>query len=462
MRVRGKIMGVMKQKIFRKNFMKELAVLVFPIAMQNLITSSVQLADTVMLGRVSQTALSASSLAGQVGFILFMIYYGLSSALTILASQYWGRKDHTTIGRIFGIGLMISIAVSALVTAVCVLFPEFVMSLWTNVPELVMEGALYLRIVSWSYLFLAITQPYLAIMKSCERVQLSTVISSAALVLNVILNALLIFGLFGFPKLGIAGAAIATLISRLAELVICLFDFRKQKILSHDVRSFFDIPSVLVSDFRRYCMPALINDVLWVLAYNMNSVIMGHLGSDMVAASSVVGVARELVAVVGFGISSAAAIMLGKEIGEGNNDLAARDGDAILLTAFAVTIMQGVLLYAARPFIRHMVLLTDTAGSYLMYMLTISCFYQILQVMNTILIASIFRCGGDTRYGVRLDLISMWAVTVPIGLLAAFVLKLPPLMVYTILCIDEIFKFPFAMIHYRSGTWNRNLTRSEF
>jgi len=433
-------------------------VLVFPIALQNLITSSVQLADTVMLGRLSQTALSASSLASQSGFILHMVYFGLASALTILASQYWGKRDTETIGRIFGIGLTISAMAAIPLSAITILFPRAVLCIWTNVPELIQEGSVYLRIVGFSYLLLGISQPYLSIMKSCERVRLSTCTSLAALFVNVVLNYFLIFRM----HLGIRGAAYATVFSRLAEVLIILADFSTQTILNRNPLSWFRIPSALVSDFRRYCAPALWNDVLWVLAYNMNSVIMGHLGSDMVAASSVVGVARELVAVTGFGISSAAAILLGKEIGEGNSRLAQQDADAILLVTFAAGILQGILLWLSRPFIRNAVILSDTAGNYLMYMLSISCFYQILQVVNTLLIASVFRCGGDTRYGVMLDLVSMWAVTVPLGLLAAFVLKLPPLAVYTILCIDEIVKFPFAMHHYRSGVWNRNLTRESF
>ncbi len=450
------------KSLFRKNFAKELTILVFPIVIQNLITSAVQLADTVMLGRVSQTALSASSLAGQSGFILYMIYYGLASALTILASQYWGKRDLTTIGRIFGIGMIISAVVAVPITLLCVLFPQAVMRFWTNVPELITEGAVYLRIVSISYLFMGITQPYLAIMRSCERVKISTAVSSAALILNVILNGLLIFGLFGFPKLGLKGAAIATVLSRGAEVLICIADYRKQTILIRQPASWFSIPSALIHDFRRYCLPALLNDVLWVFAYNMNSVIMGHLGSDMVAASSVVSVARELVAVVGFGISSAAAIMLGKEIGAGDNELAQKDADAILIASFGVSVVQGIILYMLSPLICKAVILSETAAKYLLYMLKISCIYQILQVLNTTLIAAIFRCGGDSKYGMRLDILSMWILTVPAGLLSAFVFHLPPLAVYTILCIDEVSKFPFALAHYRSGTWNRNLTRNVF
>ena len=374
----------MKRGVFRRNFGRELAALVFPIVIQNLISCSVQLADTVMLGRVSQTALSASSLAGQVGFILNIIFFGLNSALTILASQYWGKKDTDTVGRIFGIGLCFAAIISFLITAV----------------------------------------------------------SAAALVINVTLNAILIFGLLGFAKLGIIGAAIATVISRFAELIICVRDFYRQNILSRNIASFFRVPKTLLNDFRRYGLPAIFNDVLWVFAFNMNSVIMGHLGSDAVAASSVVAVARDLVTVTGFGISSAAAIMLGKEIGEGNHAQAKSDASAILLVTVAVTVVQGLVLYSLRYPIADMVILTDTARRYLIYMLTISCVYQSFQVLNTMLIASILRCGGDIRFGIRLDIIAMWFVTVPLGILTAFVLRLPPLTVYTCLCIDELFKFP--------------------
>ena len=456
------MMIAMEHRIFRKNFARDLLALVIPIMIQNLISSSVQLADTVMLGRLSQTALSASSLAGQTGFILFIVYFGLASALTILSSQYWGKKDTETIGKVFGMGLFLSAVISVPVSLICFFFPKQVLFLWTNETELLAEGAKYLRIVSISYLALGISQPYLAIMRSCERVRLSTRVSSFSLILNVILNALLIFGLAGFPRLGIIGAALATLLSRIAELLICLIDFHFQTILPKNIRNWFRIPEILQKDFRVYCMPALINDVLWVLAYNMNSVIMGHLGSDMVAASAVTGVARELVAVAGFGISSAAAILLGKEIGEGNNELAKQDADAILITSLGTGILQGILLYAAIPLITMAAVLSETSQQYLVYMLKVSCFYQILQVLNTTLIASIFRCGGDSKYGMRLDILSMWALTVPAGLLSAFVLKLPPLTVYTILCIDEISKFPFAMRHYFSGSWNRNLTRDSF
>jgi len=415
-----------------------------------------------MLGRVSQTALSAGSLANQIYFILAIVYFGLASSITILSSQYWGRKDYQTIGSIFGIGLLISAAFSIPVAIVSFLIPETVLLFWTNDPLLIQEGASYLRIVSFSYLCMTISQPYLSIMKSCERVRLSTRISVIALVINVTGNAILIFGLFGLPAFGIKGAAIATCIARFTELLICGRDYLKQNILSHDPRSFFQIPKELRYDFNRHCMPAFLNDLLWGFAFNMNSVIMGHLGSDMVAASSVVSIVREILTVVGFSIASGSAILLGKEIGEGNLELARKDASEILHLTVLVSLIQAGVLYAVSGFIPGLVVLSETAKGYLLYMLKISCLYTIGQVINTLLIASFFRCGGDSKYGMRLDMVSMWGFAVPIGLLSAFVLHLPPLTVYTLLCLDEAVKLPFALYHYKQGNWINDLTRTAF
>ena len=415
-----------------------------------------------MLGRVSQTALSAGSLANQIYFILAIVYFGLASSITILSSQYWGRKDYQTIGSIFGIGLLISAAFSIPVAIVSFLIPETVLLFWTNDPLLIQEGASYLRIVSFSYLCMTISQPYLSIMKSCERVRLSTRISVIALVINVTGNAILIFGLFGLPAFGSKGAAIATCIARFTELLICGRDYLKQNILSHDPRSFFQIPKELRYDFNRHCMPAFLNDLLWGFAFNMNSVIMGHLGSDMVAASSVVSIVREILTVVGFSIASGSAILLGKEIGEGNLELARKDASEILHLTVLVSLIQAGVLYAVSGFIPGLVVLSETAKGYLLYMLKISCLYTIGQVINTLLIASFFRCGGDSKYGMRLDMVSMWGFAVPIGLLSAFVLHLPPLTVYTLLCLDEAVKLPFALYHYKQGNWINDLTRTAF
>ena len=443
----------------RPGFYHELFMLVLPIMAQNLITSAVSMADVMMLGQVDQTSLAASSLAGQVQFLLNVVYFGLASAVTILGAQYWGKGDRKTIARILGIGLIVSMCFALTATAGALFFPGTVIGIWTNDPVLAEAGIRYLKLVALSYFFSGLSQPYLAVMKSCERVMLSTVISAIALGSNVVLNAVLIFGLLGFPAMGIEGAALATTICRGIELLICVIDFLHQKTIPRSLLNMFRIPRSLAGDFVRYCLPAFINDFMWGLAFSVNSMIMGRLGSDIVAANSVVSVARELATTAGFGISSGTAILLGKEIGEGFLKRAKEDADACLRTSFQVGLLQGLVILIMTPFIPHFVKVSETASHYLVVMMLINVFYQMGQVINTVLIASIFRCGGESGYGMKLDLICMWGYAVPLGLIAAFVLRLPPLIVYMLMCTDEFAKMPFAVRHYKSGSWLRNITR---
>jgi Na+-driven multidrug efflux pump len=221
----------------------------------------------------------------------------------------------------------------------------------------------------------------------------------------------------------------------------------------------FRIPRGLVEDFGRYSLPAFINDAMWGLAFNMNSIIMGHLGSDIVAANSVVAVARDLVTVVGFGISAASSIMLGKEIGENRLEDARKDASSIMRVALISSIISGLVLLAISPFIPGLVKISETAAHYLKIMLYINVVYQLGQIINTVLIASLFRCGGDSKYGMILDIACMWGFAVPLGLISAFVLKLPPLIVYILMCTDEFAKMPFAIHHYLAGNWIKNITR---
>ena len=443
----------------RPGFYRELFVLVIPIVIQNLIASSVSVADTLMLGNVDQTSLSASGLAGQLMFLINVMFFGLNSALTILASQYWSKKDVKVISKILGIGLIIAMIVTVSFSAAAFFIPRHVMWIWTDDPELIAAGAKYLRFVAPSYIFLGLFQPYLTILKSCERVVFSTVTSTAALFINVIFNYLLIFGHGPFPELGIEGAAIATSISCGSGALICLIDFLRQKVLPKSLRVMFGIPRALVVDFFKYSLPAFVNDVMWGLAFTVNSIIMGHLGSDIVAANAVVSSVRDLVTVVGFGISAAASIMLGKEIGENKLDVAKKDASSIVRVTVFSGFISGFVLLLISPFVPGLVDITETAIRYLQIMLYINIAYQMGQIINTVLIASIFRCGGNSKYGMVLDIICMWCFAVPLGLISAFVLKLPPLIIYVLMCTDEFAKMPFAVHHYLKGGWVRNITR---
>lgn len=442
-----------------QSFHRTLARLAIPIVLQNLITTAVSSADVIMLGFVSQDALSAGSLASQIMFILNLVYAGISSGIVMLAAQYWGKQDTLTIERIMGIGMRFSILISTAFFIMACFFPSLLMRIFTNEETLIAAGIPYLRVISFSYLFMSVSQVYLCTMRAIERVLFATAANGSALVLNIILNAVFIFGLFGTPKLGIMGVALATSISRAVELLICLTDNVIFRTIRFRIRTLWERNQILFSDFLKYSLPAFGNEVVWGVAFSMYSVIMGHLGSDIVAANAVVVVARNLGTVACFGIANAGAIILGKSIGAGHVETVKTDASRFCRITFVSGIVGGIVIFLLKPLFLNMAELTPTAQSYLNTMLFINMYYVLGQAMNTAVICGIFRSGGDSRWGFICDAVDMWAYAVPLGFLAAFVWKLPPMWVYFLICTDEFAKIPFVYRHYKSYQWLKNITR---
>lgn len=441
------------------SFSKNLLRLAVPIVLQNLVTTAVSSADVIMLGFVSQDALAAGSLASQIMFILNLVYSGISSGVIMLAAQYWGKQDTLTIERIMGIGMRISILISTAFFILAFFFPTFLMRIFTNDTQLVSTGIPYLRIVSFSYLFMSISQVYLCTMRTIERVIFATAANASALLLNILLNAVFIFGLLGAPKMGIAGVALATTIARGIELIICMLDALRFKTIRFRPSTIFEHHKLLFADFMKYSLPAFGNEVSWGLAFSMYSVIMGHLGSDMVAANAVVVVARNLGTVACFGIANAGAILLGKSIGAGRMETVKADASKFCRITFISGIIGGIFIFLLRPLFMNMADLTATAQGYLNIMLFINMYYVLGQAMNTAVICGVFRSGGDSKWGFICDTIDMWVYAVPMGFLTAFLLKLPPMWVYFIICTDEFVKIPFVYKHYKSYRWLKNITR---
>ena len=442
-----------------KSFYKSLTHVVGPMALQNLISAAVNSADIIMLGYVGQTAIAATSLAGNVAFILFMISTGLSSGLVMLSAQYWGKKDIDSIKTLLGIALRICCSVEIAVAIVAAVYPRALMLIFTNDPAMITEGCKYLRAVSISYVCLSFAQMYQAAFKSIERVKIVTICSTATLFLNIGLNATFIFGLFGVPKMGIIGVGIATSIARFIEMLFCFGYAAFQKDVNFSLSCIFRRNKLLTRDFFKYSMPAVGNELVWGAAFAMYSVIMGHLGEDIVAANSVVNTVRQLASVLCFGMAYGGAIVLGKSMGAGQLDVAERNAARLA----KVTILSGVFgcvlmicLYPVLPFIAD---LNETAAHYRNILLFINSYSLIGAATNTVLICGIFRAGGDSKFGFIADIINMWCVSVPLGLLAAFVLKLPPLWVYFILYLDEFEKLPIVIHHYFKKGWLKNITR---
>lgn len=440
-------------------FYRALAAIVFPIAIQNFITSAVGSADVLMLGYVGQSALSAVSLANQYQFILSGFFFGISSGITIMGSQYWGKKDTRAIQAIMGIALKISLVVCTIIALAALFFPRNLMLIYTDDLELIEIGVGYLRITSIAYFLSGISQVYLSTLRAMERAKLSTIISSTALILNIMLNAIFIFGLFGAPRLGVIGVAIATSFSRVVEVILCLVDFGRGKFMKPDLKIIFGHHRDLFKDYLRYSIPALMNDMLWTLAFSSYSIIMGHLNSDVVAANSVVTTVRDLCTILCFGLSAGGSVLLGVQIGEGKLEEVRRNASRLCRVTFLCGIITGLVVIALRPLVFMCFTLTDRAYGYLDIMMWISGYYVIGQAMNTVLIAGIFRAGGDSKFGLICDTITMWAVSVPLGFLSAFVFKLPPMVVYFILCLDEFWKIPVVYKHYKGYKWLKDITR---
>ena len=443
-------------------FYRNVFALVVPMALQNLINVGVTAIDVVMLGKVGETALSGSSLAGQIQFIMMLLFFGITSGATVLTAQYWGKKDTRTIEKILGMGLSVSIVVAAVFTIAALLIPETLMRIYSSDVEVITEGARYLRIVGLSYLCIAVTQVYLNIMRSIERVLIATFVYFMSLVVNVVVNALLIFGLCGFPKLGIVGAAIGTLCARITETVIVLVYARTR---NRDVRirlyDMFHIDRVLLRDYMVYAMPVVLNELMWGLGSSANTAVIGHMGSAAVAANSVAQVARQLATVVVFGISNATAIYLGKTIGE-RQILHARAYAKrfVGLSLLLGTIGGGIILLAA-PVAGANLELTEQAKQYMNFMFFVMSYFTIAQSVNTTMVVGVFRSGGDTRFGLIMDVSTMWGCSILIGAVAAFVLHASVQVVYVILMSDELIKIPICVYRYRTYKWLNNVTREK-
>lgn len=452
-------LNIFKKRLNRDDFSSQITKLVIPIVLQNLLSASVNSADVIMLNFVGQSSISAVSLAAQYTSILFMVFFGLGTGASILTAQYFGKNDFKAIAAIQGIALRFSISFSILFGAAALTIPELMMLLFTKDPELIEIGASYLRILSISFFCCGIVEIYLSVLRSVSRVVVSTALNTFAFTSNILLNAVFIFGLFGAPKLGAVGVAIATSLSRLMELILCFIVSAASRNVKLDFKAIFIRNKLLFKDFIRLSLPALGNDIVWGVGFSMYSVIIGHMSSDAVAANSFVVVVRNFGTILCFGFSSAGGILLGQLIGENKLEQAALYAKKLLKLTVITGAVGGLIVLGAIPVLMNFASLNETGMHYLKYMMLINTYYVMGAAVNTTLIVGAFRAGGDSRFGFICDLIDMWVYAVPLGFFAAFVLKLPVLWVYFLLCTDEFVKWPWVIRHYRSGKWLKNITR---
>lgn len=442
-----------------EEFNGKLKSLVFPIMMQSFMLALVSASDAIMLGFVDQQSLSSVSLAGQVQFIFNILISSITVGMGILTAQYYGKHDMTAIERIIPIALGTNFVLGAVFSLAAFFAPRLIMSFYTNVPELIVRGGEYLKVVSPSYYLCAISQIYLTAMKNTGHAKKSSSIASSAVVINIIFNAILIFGLFGAPKLGIVGAAWATVIARGCELVWAVLENRKPGFADVQWKGIARIDRVLFRDFWHYTTPALGAGLVWGVAYMLYSVIMGHMGSDAVAANSITSIVRSLVSCLIRGVGGAAGIIVGNALGSGDLTKAKDYAARLARLAICVGTGTGALLMAISPAVVRFAPLTAGAAALLQQMLLFCGVNLAFQAVNHVVLDGIFCAGGDSKFDMDTNLIAMWCFSVPAGFLAAFLFKWPAWVVYCIVNLDEIVKIPWVAKRYFKYIWLRNITR---
>ena len=445
--------------INKRIFYRKMLRLSLPIMLQSLMLALVAAGDALMLGRIGQNEMAAVSLATQVQFVQNMFLLAIVTAGSILGAQYFGKNDRHTMQELFHLMLRFGGAVSILFFGLCELCPDLLMKIFTHDPVLIGIGITYLRIAGWSYLLTGISQCYLAMMKVSDHVKESALISSAAVISNILLNAVFIFGLMGMPRMEAAGAAVATTISRVIELGLCILISFGPGYIRPALRNLLKGNRLLRGDFLRQCIPLLGGALLWGVGFTSYTAIMGHMGTDAAAANSVSAVIRDLICCACNGVAGAAGIMVGNELGAGKLETGKRYGIMLKNISWVIGLGSAAVILALTPLVTNAVILTEKAHGYLTGMMVIMAFYMIGRCVNTITINGVIDGGGDTVFDMYSLAVSMWGIAIPVALLGAFVFHWPVLAVYSCTCLDEVGKIPWVMVRFRKYKWVQDLTR---
>ncbi len=436
--------------------------LAMPIMISNLIGTLVNTADTIMLGYVGQSAMAASSLANQYTFVLFCVFFGMATGTSVLCAQYWGKGDRKTIERLVGLALRFALIFSLVFTVFSFFAPVSIMKLFSDSQETIESGASYLKVVSLSFVFMAISQVYLGALRSIGKVVFPSVVVVISLFVNIICNATFIFGLFGMPKLGVVGVAMGTVMARVTEVLLCvIFSFKSEIRMS--IRAIFGHAGILTGDFLKISLPSIGNDLIWSLATTVFTIILGHLGDDIVAANAVAMMVVNIGAIAMRGFANATTIIVGQVLGANQIEQTKKYSVKLLLLTVYVGIAGSLIIVALRPWILSFYSgkLSAQAISFLSSMMFMTTYRMIGEGINTCLICGCFRAGGDTKFGFYTDMIMMWFVAIPVMAAASYVLKLPPIWVYFAMTLDEYEKMPIVFVHFLKFKWMKNITRDK-
>jgi len=449
----------MSLSFFRdKPFMTTMLSLAIPVAFQQFITASLNMVDVIMVGQLGEASIAALGLANQVFFLLVLFLFGVTSGMAIFTAQFWGKEDLENIRKVLGICLTVAISVGAMFALAATLIPETVLGFYTEDPEVIAIGSSYLRIVGFSYIFMAITTSYFAVLRSITLVRMTVVVSVIAIVLKTILGYLLIFGIGPFPALGVRGAAIATTFGWLFQcaLILTLVYMLKTPLAANPL-TFFRFERTFLGKVLKTAMPAAANEVFWSVGITIYNAVYARIGTDAIASVQINSTIEDIAFVFFIGLGNACAIMVGNRIGAGEKDLAFDYGRRFTILIVLVALLTGGIILSLRGPVVGLYEISPQAAQNARRLMTIFASTAWLRSINFILFIGALRAGGDTRYAMFMELFSIWTIGVPAALIGGFVLRLPVYGVYALVLLEELVKVVIISRRYLSRKWIHDL-----
>ena len=443
-----------------KNLYKTIFAIALPIGIQNLITFTVSMADTLMLGSLGEVQLSASSIGNNLFFILMVLMFGLGGGASVMTSQYYGKKDMNSIHKIISIMYRVCIVITMVFVSIAILIPRQFISVFTTDAAVIEAGIKYLRTVSIGYIFYALTNCTIMVLRSVKTVKISMVVYSISLVVNVFFNWVFIFGNLGTTPMGVQGAAIGTVIARITEFCIVLgFMLFYEKKIQLRLKHIVSVDKFMFSDFVKNCTPVLFNELFWSLGASMISVVVGRMGTEVVAANSINNVANQFVTVFIFGLGSATSVIIGNTIGEGKHEKAKEYATTITILSLFMGVISGLIIFTIRPFVVELYNVSPVTKQIAMEIMGVTSIAVVFQSIAVNTMMGVLRGGGDNKFVLINDVLFMWLVAIPFGFIGAFVWKLPVPAVFLIIKSDEILKVIISIIRIVSGKWVKDITR---
>lgn len=433
-----------------------------PITLQILLVNVLPFADMMMIGRLGEAEVAAVGLANQMFFLVFLIFFGINSGTSIFVAQFWGNKDYKGIHQMVGLSLVSTLSFALPFALVSLIFPTQLMRIFTPDPAVIRLGAEYLRIVAPSFIFSGISFSFAMALRSVERPQIPLLVTAISVGLNIILNLVLIFGLMGFPALGVRGAAIATSISRGVELLVTVVLIYARKLpVAASIREYLSFNKALVRKFVITVGPVLLNEFAWSLGMVVYKLVFARMGTEVIAAANITESIQSLFFVVLLGIGNTAAVMIGKKIGEGKQEDATRYARHFIIQGLFIGAALGILMSATAPVVVLVLKMRPETIRLVMWTLIALGFLIPIKAFNIQMIVGMLRSGGDTTFSFITELVGVWAIGVPIALVAGLVLDFSLPVVYLLVGIEEVFKFILTAVRFRSGKWINDLTRTE-